>query len=162
MQVVKFQKDDAIHRQQVIKSLEAMVASDRREGVVPSFQLADTIKNPEAIAVYVKCRSVLNRCESPIEQRLIFSLSFELFLKVEPQIRLANYRADFGFPGRKIAVECDGHEYHKTQEQRTHDARRDRVFTTEGWNVIRFTGSEINADPLKCAREIERIYRAAV
>lgn len=54
-----------------------------------------------------------------------------------------------------IAVECDGHEFHeKTKTQARHDKQRERALIKEGYTVVRFTGSEIYADPHKCADEL--------
>lgn len=52
-------------------------------------------------------------------------------------------------------IELDGHEYHKTKEQRTRDSKRDRVLMSLGWDVLRFTGSEIFTDVGKCYEEID-------
>lgn len=54
-----------------------------------------------------------------------------------------------------IVVECDGHDFHeKTKEQAKKDKKRDRTFQSLGYNVFRFTGSEIWQDPINCAEEI--------
>lgn len=61
---------------------------------------------------------------------------------------------EFG-QGRWMVVECDGHDYHeRTKEQAKHDKRRDRFFQSRGFKVLRFTGSEIWADPTACVDEI--------
>jgi hypothetical protein len=49
----------------------------------------------------------------------------------------------------KAVIECDGHEYHeKTKDQITKNNIRDRRLKCEGYNVFRFSGSELynNAD----------------
>jgi len=57
--------------------------------------------------------------------------------------------------GIKIAVECDGHDFHeKTKEQAKKDRQRERALTSAGYTVVRFTGSEIYKDPYKCAEEL--------
>jgi very-short-patch-repair endonuclease len=57
---------------------------------------------------------------------------------------------------RWMIVECDGHEYHeRTKEQARRDKKRDRFFTAKEFKVLRFTGSEIWADPDACAEEID-------
>jgi very-short-patch-repair endonuclease len=79
------------------------------------------------------------------------------------QIPIAGYRADFivaltGIirPAQVVIVECDGHDFHeKTKQQAAHDKRRDRKLQAAGYRVLRFTGSEIYADPIKCAQEVE-------
>lgn len=58
-------------------------------------------------------------------------------------------------PPRWMVVECDGHDFHeRTKEQARHDKKRDRFFQSKGYKVLRFTGSEIWADPDRCAEEI--------
>ena len=47
---------------------------------------------------------------------------------------------------KKIAIECDGHEYHSSKDQITRDNMRARKLTKAGWSVLRFSGSEIYAD----------------
>lgn len=57
-----------------------------------------------------------------------------------------------------IAVECDGHEFHeRTREQAARDKARDRAIVAAGFRILRFTGSEIYADPAKCARDVMRL-----
>lgn len=58
----------------------------------------------------------------------------------------------------RIVVECNGHEQHeKTKEQARRDKQRDRILQLAGFKVLRYTGTEIHADPLECAREIYTI-----
>lgn len=82
-------------------------------------------------------------------------------IQVAPQFRVGVYRLDFAiilagpqYLGR-IAVECDGHEFHSlTKEQASHDRMKDRALATAGWPVLRFTGSEIAQDVEACTKEI--------
>ncbi len=81
---------------------------------------------------------------------------------VAPQLKVAGYRIDiacgYSWNGKRIAIECDGHAFHeKTAEQAQHDKERDRVLYGAGWPVIRFTGSEINADPFSCAAQAAKL-----
>lgn len=99
--------------------------------------------------------------ESPIEEMLLHEIiercrPWDYTLSdVEPQHQIDKYRADFAYPKNKIVVELDGHDYHKTKEQRTNDAKRDRKLMEDGWKVLRFTGSEIFKDVCKCHKEIK-------
>lgn len=95
-------------------------------------------------------------------------------LWVEPQVQLPGWRVDFMFYAwsfgsvwnrgkgrqygkegwRRLIVECDGHDYHeKTKEQAKRDRGRDRWAADNGYDLYRFTGSEIHNDPLGCARK---------
>lgn len=84
---------------------------------------------------------------------------------VYQQITFGPYRADFAIwdatlpfnhtPPRVMIVECDGHDFHeKTKEQARRDKQRDRFLVSKGFKVLRFTGSEIWADPDGIADEI--------
>jgi hypothetical protein len=64
-----------------------------------------------------------------------FRLDFALLLyeAVDENTRLTH----------KICLECDGHEYHSTKEAIKRDNKRARLLATEGWTVLRYSGSEI-------------------
>lgn len=110
-------------------------------------------------------------CESPIEQ--IMALRLHEFLKSRKAYKMefidsldiidiqkqsiitvdgANYRVDFLISvydlvlaeGMTFVIECDGHDFHeKTKEQAKKDKQRDRDLITNGYIVMRYTGSEI-------------------
>jgi very-short-patch-repair endonuclease len=86
-------------------------------------------------------------------------------LIILPQEVISEYRIDFaiihreffptGYSDRFVLVECDGHEYHeKTKEQARKDKSRDRKLQSDGYKVLRFTGSEIFENPFACAQEV--------
>lgn len=96
-------------------------------------------------------------CESPIE-RLLGIWMYFYRIPFEPQRKIGSYRVDFCVG--TTAVECDGFDYHdRTKEQATSDKQRDRDLKASGYGVLRFSGSEIWADPEKCAKEIVKIMR---
>ncbi|UTT86839.1 endonuclease domain-containing protein [Vibrio pelagius] len=90
--------------------------------------------------------------DSPLEE-MFYKLA-QLDLHLYPQYRVGKYRLDFALVEQRIAIELDGHEYHKTKYQRTHDAKRDRWLYGQGWSVLRFTGTEIYKDLTGCINEI--------
>lgn len=120
-------------------------------------------------------------CESPVEQ--LFSLYLEdsklyniekfnpfidvLDIKKQESIQCGNnnYRVDFCIyvnykkQGIKcFVIECDGHEFHqKTKEQVEKDNTRTRNLQKAGYEVIRFSGTEIWHKPRKCVDEIINI-----
>ncbi|MGE5585775.1 MAG: endonuclease domain-containing protein [Bacillota bacterium] len=126
-------------------------------------------------AVTLVCE--IEACESPIEQLLGLYLchfgqawiggdSFILNPQQEVDTPAGRFRVDFLVAaevlGRKVclAVECDGHDYHeKTKAQAARDKRRDRALKLAGFEVVHFTGTEIWADPERCAVEVFRHLR---
>lgn len=134
--------------------------------------------------------ALAEKCESPIERMLLAPLMFieprclapryggpcdppqeaQLFV----QEKVAGYRIDFTYivrPPReplaiKIAIECDGHDFHASKEQRGHDAERGNVLAGAGYTLLRFTGTQIHADPEACAQgvsdAVDRLYAARI
>lgn len=120
-------------------------------------------------------------CESPIEQLLSLALEelkikyiykFNPFIdvvEVEKQKTIVcedkKYRVDFLIPviyknqeNKCFVIECDGHEFHqKTKEQVERDNTRMRNLQKSGYEVIRFSGTEIWHRPYKCANEVLNI-----
>lgn len=77
---------------------------------------------------------------SPIEWRIWQDIR-ELGLVMYPQYPVAGFFVDFGNPVAKVAIECDGKEFHLDVEA---DRRRQSIIEAEGWTVYRFTGRQCN------------------
>lgn len=109
-----------------------------------------------------KFRRLVDEVESPVELLMLEAMKFQLLqvpFTVTPQGQIGPYRVDFLIederkPGRRLVIECDGHDYHeRTKEQAKSDRKRDRWLMANGYLVMRFTGSEIWTAPLECACE---------
>lgn len=117
----------------------------------------------------------LEMCESPIEK--IFLLAFEIVNKhkktdifISPQVEIVgtkkDYIADFTIEYDEICnpdfkkdfaliIECDGYDFHqKTKKQVEYDNNREYDLKMIGYQIIRFSGSEIYNNPLKCALKV--------
>lgn len=115
---------------------------------------------------------------SPIEQILAVAMMFcekvstskpkiKLNIKYQEPVKVENteYIADFIIHSVKvdnktktlnkpIIIECDGFEYHSKKEQMSHDYKRERTLKLNGFDMLRFTGSQIYNEPIVCAREV--------
>lgn len=124
--------------------------------------------------------SLIN-CESPIEQLLSIELanirlenmiSYNPYIDViaiekQETIKVKNkkYRVDFLIPvsyknqdGITFVIECDGYDFHqKTKKQVEEDNKRQRDLQEAGYEVIRFSGTEIYHKPYQCATAIKNI-----
>lgn len=79
----------------------------------------------------------------------------EAITEVIPQHTIGIYKVDF-LLGR-CAIEVDGHEYHKTKEQREHDYKKDRYLIRHGYLPVRYMATEVFLDASKCATEVHKI-----
>lgn len=113
--------------------------------------------------------------KSPIEKIFLFAFSiatkndFGSEFYLEPQYELKyeskKYFADFVFDSEyntdmylfekplKLAIECDGHDYHTTKEQVIHDNEKDMAFKMSGFEVLHFSGSQIYNKPFQCVHD---------
>jgi hypothetical protein len=69
-----------------------------------------------------------------------------------PQQVIGIYKVDFVYAD--CVIEIDGHENHKTKEQREYDYKRERYLIRNGYTPIRFTGTEVFLDAYKCIEEM--------
>ncbi len=124
-------------------------------------------------------RYVRDRCESPIEtvfalalfqvlivrgrtldrlQQVIASTSRSERIYVFPQCPILEYRADFLLISKNVPrpnppfllVECDGRDYHSIEK----DEPRDRRLIEVGFEVVRFSGSNIYSFPELVVNEV--------
>ena len=92
--------------------------------------------------------------------------------EVEPQVGVTNYFIDIGVRSKKnekkfcLGVECDGSQYHSTQQQIRYDKYRQGVLEDKGWEIHRiwsidwFNNKEEEIKKLQDKlREVDRIGR---
>lgn len=87
----------------------------------------------------------LNKCESPIEKRVLKALWMRDY-KATTQYPIRRYRIDLALPEYRLAIECDGKEFHSSKKAKAHDRKRDAYLRSIGWKTLRFSGSKINGD----------------
>ncbi len=131
----------------------------------------------EAINEDVMMR-IADNCEwikSPIEQILLVAISicnvkykrnFQFDVQHEIDIDDKKYIADFYVEydewvnvflrkDFKLIIECDGFEYHHlTKKQVNYDYERENNLKLNGYDVIRFSGTQIYNEPIECAMKI--------
>ncbi len=98
---------------------------------------------------------------SPLEEKMYLEMKKreitterQFYVKVGREF----YCLDFGIFCKKgnIDLECDGEKYHVLPEALTRDRERNNELTSFGWNVLRFSGKEINQAINNCFRIIEK------
>ena len=66
---------------------------------------------------------------------------------------------DFAFPYLRIAIYCDGYEYHWERDPFQKDRQQARALQLQGWLVLRFAGSEILNDTEAVVLTVEKAIR---
>ena len=105
--------------------------------------------------------------ESPIE-RIFWANGYKPLSTLgqfTPQTKIGEYRVDFtltnipNVPLLKVVIELYGHEFHSTPQQINNDTERVRKLQKLRWQIITFTGSQINGDVQRCVRETADLIR---
>jgi very-short-patch-repair endonuclease len=89
-------------------------------------------------------------------QELFIEACGKAGIRFDTEEQVSRYRVDCIDKSRRLVVELDGHEYHKSKEDRTSDAKRDRQLHRDGYTVLRFTGSEVWSDTQLCVAEVQQ------
>jgi very-short-patch-repair endonuclease len=71
---------------------------------------------------------------------------------------IEGFNADFFWPDVGLIVEVDGGEFHRPRPAFERDHRRDIVHRDAGYEVLRFTGRQLDEEPLYVAAVIVRAY----
>jgi very-short-patch-repair endonuclease len=52
-------------------------------------------------------------------------------------------KVDFLWRRERLAVETDGHPFHRTRQSRERDTKRDQLLRLAGFEPVRFTGRQV-------------------
>ena len=102
------------------------------------------------------------------------SQEFEIFPQYSFDMEGKSYRIDIAIilklikhskivTSKKIALECDGYDYHSSPDQKKSDDKRSRKLKLNGWSeIFRYSGSEISGfreqDLREVFDEIEKMF----
>ncbi|MEK6884412.1 MAG: DUF559 domain-containing protein [Nanoarchaeota archaeon] len=78
---------------------------------------------------------------TPIEEAMWMNIRTFGKCPMYPQYPVRKYFVDFGNPVVKVAIECDGKQYHTDKEK---DLNRDKALLEAGWMVYRINGADCN------------------
>lgn len=144
------------------KAQQIMMMLFIKDKLMPQAMLEEVIKSPiEKIFI------------TAFEMYIHMSNKEEFFLFPQEKVQIDNktYYADFMFKADeyltklilgkeirnynyKLIIECDGYEFHqKTRQQVQKDNEREYDLKMAGYEILRFSGSQIYNEPLKCAED---------
>lgn len=130
------------------------VYSDSWEMKIAEYSIDNTILSEEIDYIGVNIDISFPSLKKEIQE-----ISLTIYLT--SQQKIGSYTIDFELYAEglvcdivRLAIEIDGHDFHeKTKEQAGRDKRRDREITKYDYIIIRFTGSEVYTNAIKCVQE---------
>jgi very-short-patch-repair endonuclease len=67
---------------------------------------------------------------------------------------------DFAWPERRVAVYCDGCQFHGDRDTLELDASKRNFLASRGWTVLTYWGRQILAPPDRCAEQVAKVVGA--
>ncbi|AFV10583.1 DNA helicase-like protein [Thermacetogenium phaeum DSM 12270] len=97
---------------------------------------------------------------SPLERRL-FDALVKAGVNVQTGVEAEGYKLDLAVVKgeRRIDVECDGASFHRDQRA---DSIRDERLRSAGWEVVRFSGREIQRNLDECVSRVKELLSDGV
>lgn len=123
--------------------------------------LAATERVPNHAGV-VRVRAILsqpggaNRTRSGGERAMLHLLREAGLPAPRTNVVIAGFTADFVWPDARLIVELDGYPFHGHRAAFERDHRRDIVHRNAGYDVLRFTGRQLEEQPLLVVAAIVR------
>lgn len=110
-------------------------------------RLLEYVNNPQQ---YKQRNEIQVNSESPFEESVANYLNSKGY-KIKQQWPAGGYRIDMVAidenTNKKIAIECDGEQWHSGEEKIKEDMARQTILERVGWTFIRIRGSEYYKDP---------------
>lgn len=132
------------------------------ESPIETLLLTELLQLDFSLGVWGATRPIAlaNRADlKRLRKRLPSNLKYVLIF---PQAWIQRFRVDFlvefGVLGalKRVAIECDGRQYHENPGKFSSDRERDRILNIKRIPVLRFTGKELNIDPSGCAEIVKK------
>jgi very-short-patch-repair endonuclease len=127
--------------------------------VPPAPLAAEVISRPRHRG-NAKLRRILLGAVDPADVRSVLELRFLRLCAAygipRPQVnaRIGPWTPDFLWPERRVIVETDGYEFHRTAAAQRRDAAKDEFFSSEGFTVVRLTWADVTERPPQTAARI--------
>jgi very-short-patch-repair endonuclease len=92
-----------------------------------------------------------------LEARFQAFLNDRRFPTPQSNVLIEGHEVDCVWPKRRLIVELDSWEYHRTRADFENDRRRDRHLATHGWTVLRVTWRDLD-EPGRLAAELAAFF----
>ena len=92
-----------------------------------------------------------------LEARFTTFLNDRRFPMPQTNVLIEGVEVDAAWPDKRLIVELDSWEYHKTRQEFERDRRRDRQLAAKGWTVLRITWRDLD-EPGRLAAELDTFF----
>jgi len=112
-------------------------------------------ENPHKHPNYIIAKKRGSGAKTRIEEEFGFGLE-QAGIKAEFNYPVDGFWLDYAVPSIKLGFECDGKYWHQDKDR---DKRRDKKLESFGWNITRFTGSDIRNNLELCIAKVKEVMK---
>jgi very-short-patch-repair endonuclease len=125
--------------------------------VVGPKSFAAAVREAEFLGLAIGDRFAPDRTRSELEARLLTLCRRHRLPKPRVNARVGPFIVDFLWRERRLIVEADGWESHRTRSAFEGDRARDARLKILGYEVLRLTWRQMNSDPMRVAATIRAL-----
>jgi very-short-patch-repair endonuclease len=151
---------DCTRRRGIPVTTPARTLEDLRR-VLPDKQFAKALREAEYLGLAIDSAFKTDRTRTELEARFMALVRRHRLQWPEVNVRVDRFEVDFLWRPRRLIVEVDGWESHRTRSAFEEDRARDARLQGLGYQVLRFTWRQIENDPREVARTIRALLAGA-
>jgi hypothetical protein len=110
---------------------------------------------PRSLQAVLSLYTATTPTRSELEERFLALCHDHGIERPEVNAQVEGYEVDFVWRKKRLIVEVDGYAYHRSPSQFELDRERDVELTSNGWDVLRFTWTQITRRPAWVARALD-------
>ena len=139
-----------------------------------TFQFMYVCGLDEALIQMTPIEQIFYLANKIYNEQMIHNKKHNLYLDLLPQetihIKRKNYRVDFlisyydcddatYYLKKPIIIEVDGKDWHSSKTQMNYDYKRENELKLAGYDILRFTGSQVFQNPFECVSSLRNYMK---
>jgi very-short-patch-repair endonuclease len=122
-------------------------------------QLNAAIREAEFLGLPIEQGRDGDRTRTELEAKFLSLCRRHRLPQPEVNVRVDQFEVDFLWPPQRLVVEVDGWESHRTRSAFEEDRARDARLKLLGYDVLRFTWRQVEAEGAAVARTVRELLR---
>jgi very-short-patch-repair endonuclease len=139
----------------------ARTIADIRFGVVSEQERRRAIRQADVLGLPLGENVDRDRTRSDLERDFLLICRRHGLPAPEVNTRVGGYLIDFLWRDHWLAIETDGYRYHRGRQAFRDDRRRDLDLRAQGFEVLRLSEEQVDAEPERVAEILREVLASA-